>query len=237
MIRSLHFRIVLGAAIALLSMQTMARAQVVSPVIVEYQGKARGQFQVTNNTLFPQDVVLEPFSFTVDSTGHPTYGPLDPTLQVRLSITSFRLGPRQVYTVYYDASSDVLPAWFTIYATVTRANNPSNVRVAFQLPHTVYLLPKTTVERDSVKFGRTWLTADGRLQVELDNRSDDYARVQEVDLMTSAGKKFFPGFPFFPHQRRILLLDTDKGARPERVIIKFPKFKVEKTIQGEGVSP
>jgi P pilus assembly chaperone PapD len=237
MSRSLPIRIVLGALVVLLFSQAMARAQAISPVIAEYQGKGRGEFQVSNSTLYPMDVVLEPFSFVVDSKGHPTYGPLEPTIHVRLSSPSFRLGPKQVYTVFYDATADVLPAWFTIYATVTRANNHSDVRVAFQLPHTVYILPKTTVKRDSVIFRRAVSPATGPVQVEVENRSGDYARVQEVDLITNSGKKVLPGFPFFPHQRRILLLEPDKGAQVERVVIKFPRFKVEQRIQDAGASP
>jgi hypothetical protein len=237
MIRSFNSRIVLGTLIALLSLHAVARAQAISPFIAQYQGKAQGQFQITNTTLFPMDVVLEPFSFVVNSKGQPKYGPLEPGIRVRLSSTSFRLGPKQVYTVYYEASADVLPAWFTIYATVTRANNHADIRVAFQLPHTVYLLPKTTVEKESVVFRQAAYAAGGTVRVELENRSADYARVQEVDLVTDSGKKAFPGFPFFPHQRRILELAADKGARPERVVIRFPKFKVEQSIHDTGTSP
>ncbi len=234
MIRSVHFRIALGAFIGLLLPQPMLRAQVISPIIAEYQGKARAQFQLTNDTLFPLDVSLEPFSFVVNEQGQPTYGPLEPTLHVRLSATSFRLAPKQIYTVYYDASADVLPAWFTIYATVTRANNHSDVRIAYQLPHTVYLLPPTTIERESVSFRRATTLTDGAVKIEIENHSKDYARVQEVDLVTSSGKKIFPGFPFFPHQERNLVLEPDPGGQPLKVVLKFPKFKVEEPIDGSG---
>lgn len=237
MIRVFRLRLVLGALIGLFLSQGLVRAQAISPVVTEDRGKARGQFQLTNNTLFPMDVVLEPFSFMVNSHGQPTYRPLEPGIRVRLSTTSFRLGPRQVYTVYYDAEADALPAWFTIYATVTRANNHSDVRVAFQLPHTVYLLPKTTVGRDSITFHLAMSTASGPARIEVENLSNDYARVKEVDLVTSSGKKTFPGFPFFPHQRRILLLNLEPGSRPERVILKFPHFKVEQAVLSAGASP
>lgn len=234
MIRSVHFRIVLGAFIGLLLPQPMLRAQAISPVIAEYQGKARGQFQLTNDTLFPLDVSLEPFSFVVNEQGKPTYGPLEPMLHVRLSSTSFRLAPQQIYTVYYDASADVLPAWFTIYATVMRANNHSDVRVAFQLPHTVYLLPPTTIDRNAVSFRRATTLPSGAVNIEIENQGKDYARIQEVDLVTTSGKKTFPGFPFFPHQRRNLVLEPDPGGEPVKVVLKFPKFKVEEPIGGSG---
>lgn len=237
MLRPAYSRLVLGMFIALLVPQAMLRAQAISPVIAEYHGKARGQFQVINNTLYPMDVVLEPFSFVVNSKGRPIYGPLEPQIQVRLSDTSFRLAPRQTYRVYYDATAEVLPAWFTIYATVTRANNHAAVRVAFQLPHTVYLLPKTRLERSEVKFLRAVSPAHGPVRVVVENASGEYARVQEVDLISKSGKKAFPGFPFFPHQRRIILLKPDRGTQPERVMIKFRHFKIEQAIRGGGVTP
>lgn len=236
MTRSMQFRLVLGAIAGLLLAPAALRAQAISPVISEYHGKGQGYFQITNDTIFPLDVVLEPFSFVANEKGQPVYGPLEPNLHVRLSATSFRLSPKQVYTVYYDASADVLPAWFSIYATVTRANNHSDVRVAFQLPHTVYLLPPTTVNRDSVQVNRIVRLADGKVGVEIENLGKDYARVQEVDLFTNSGKKVFPGFPFFPHQRRILVLSPDRGAEPQKVVIKFPKFKVEEPVDGSGAA-
>jgi hypothetical protein len=236
MLRKLHSRMILGAVIGLLLAQTTVRAQAISPVVSEYQAKGRGQFQLTNDTLFPLDVVLEPFSFVVDRMGKPTYHPLEPGIHVRLSATSFRLGAKQRYTVYYEATADVLPAWFTIYATVMRANVHSDIRVAFQLPHTVYLLPKTTIKRDSVAFRRAESTRRGVL-VEVENRTDDFARVQEVELFTNSGKKVFPGFPFFPRQRRILELDPGPGKRPERVLIRFAHFKVEQPVVDTGALP
>lgn len=236
MTRSSQFRLVLGAIAGLLFAPAAVRAQAISPIISEYHGKAQGQFQITNDTIFPLDVILEPFSFVADEKGQPIYGPLEPSIHVRLSATSFRLAPKQIYTVYYDASADVLPAWFSIYATVTRANNHSDVRVAFQLPHTVYLLPATTVNRESVQVKRIVRLASGAVGIEIENRGKDYARVQEVDLVTDSGKKVFPGFPFFPHQRRIIVLPPDQGAEPQKVVIKFPKFKVEEPVEGSGAS-
>src|SRR6185437_16209743 len=95
------------------------RAQTISPVIVEYQQKANGRFQVTNDSDVPLAVVLEPESFRVDSKGNPTFYPLDPAIHLDLSSSSFRLAPHQTYMVFYKATADRLPAWFTIYATVS----------------------------------------------------------------------------------------------------------------------
>src|SRR5215471_1229597 len=122
-------------------------AQGVSPVIVEYQGKAKGSFEVRNDTIYPLSVVLEPMSFTVDAEGNPRYRPLDSTIHVRCSTTSFRVPPKQIHTVYYEANAEQLPAWFTIYATVGKGSvTQSGLQVAIQLPHTGYLQPKQKLE-------------------------------------------------------------------------------------------
>jgi hypothetical protein len=53
-----------------------ALAQTVEPVISEYQLKADGKFALTNGTLAPMVVVLEPKSFSQVPTGSPlTYTP------------------------------------------------------------------------------------------------------------------------------------------------------------------
>jgi hypothetical protein len=237
MLGRFRIQLFLGALAGLLLRGPAIRAQAISPVIVEYKEKARGQFQVSNDTLYPLDVLLEPFSFTVDANGQPTYGPLEPGIHVRLSSTGFRLGPKQIYTVYYEATADVVPAWFTIYATLARANTHANFRVAFQLPHTVYLLPGKLLQPEALQFHQAETYNQGTTHVEVENRSEDFARVQEVDLVCSSGKKIYPGFPFFPHQRRVLQLEADQCSSPQRVVLKFVRFKVEQAIRDGGASP
>lgn len=60
-----------------LTPRALIHAQGISPVIVEYQGKAKGSFEVRNETIYPFSAVLEPMSFSVDSDGNPRYWSLD----------------------------------------------------------------------------------------------------------------------------------------------------------------
>jgi hypothetical protein len=209
------------------------QAQSISPVIVEYQGKARGSFELKNDTLFPFSVVLEPLSFSVDADGNPRYRRLDPEIRVRCSATSFRIPPKQSYTVYYEANAEQLPTWFTIYATIASGTvSQQGVRVALRLPHTVYLLPKKKFDRGSVVFLRAEsIPRQKKVELELQNSGEQFARVQEVELDSASGKKTYSGFPFFPGQRRKLELDWDKAAGPSRVVLKFDKFKVSAAIK------
>ena len=207
--------------------------QGISPVIVEYQGKAKGSFEVRNDSIYPLSVVLEPMSFTVDGEGNPHYRALDSGIHLRCSATSFRVPPKQIHTVYYEANTEQLPAWFTIYATIgTGRVTQAGVQVAIQLPHTVYLLPKQKFERNSVVFLRSEvMPGQKKVAVELQNGSQLFARVQEVELNSTSGKKTYAGFPFFPGQLRKLELDWDRVASPNRVVLKFEKFKVSSDVR------
>ena len=92
-------------------------AQTVQPVISEYQVKADGKFALTNGTLTPMVVVLEPKSFSITPDGQGIFRSLDQDIHVELSAMSARLEPGQTYYVFYKARADQLPAWFTVYST------------------------------------------------------------------------------------------------------------------------
>jgi pyruvate/2-oxoacid:ferredoxin oxidoreductase alpha subunit len=214
------------------------QAQTVSPVIVEYREKAKSSLQIRNDQLIPLDVVLEPHSFTVDREGEPHYGPLDPQVHLKLSTMSFRLAPQQTYTVFYEATADRLPVWFTIYATVSAAVpnlSQSGIKVAYQIPHTVYLLDKDPLPKEAIQCIHSGLPgADHAFDVEISNQSRQFARVQEVEVRSSSDKKTYPGFPFFPGTSRVMHLKWDGKGNPQRVILKFEHFHVEWPLTAAG---
>src|SRR5579864_1187741 len=64
--------------------------QTVSPPIVEYQERARASFQLSNGSIFPLTVVLEPRGFDVTENGDVIAAPLDTArVRLKLSATSF----------------------------------------------------------------------------------------------------------------------------------------------------
>ncbi len=138
-------------------------AQTVRPLINELGNPAKGRVEYVNDGLTPLNVVLEAKSFTVSETGEISYRPLDPDIHLKLSTTSFRIQPQQTYYVFYEATSPKCPSWFVIYAAFSgfpfRTAQGMNVRL--ELPHTVYLLPKGTVERTDVIISRAELIPCG----------------------------------------------------------------------------
>src|SRR5687768_9502036 len=95
-------RVRLAAFLALLGLVRPLGAQTVRPAVVEYPDQVRGKFELVNESLFPLTVVLEPRGFHVEPTGELIEAPLDTTrIQVKISAMSFRIPPRETYTVFY----------------------------------------------------------------------------------------------------------------------------------------
>lgn len=210
-----------------------AHAQTISPVIVEYQGKASGRFQVVNDSDVPLAVVLEPESFKVDSQGQPTFFPLDPNVHLELSTTSFRLAAHQTYIVFYKASAASLPAWFTIYATITGKRTTQGIQLAIHLPHTVYLLGKAPLASSAIVWDKaTFSAADSKIEGQVSNVGSDYGRVIDVIVTDASGKKEqYTGFPLFPGQHRHFELPWKGAVVPQSIELKFQHFASDTPIQ------
>ena len=185
------------------------------PVINELGNPAKGRVEYVNDGLTPLNVVLEAKSFTVSENGEISYRPLDPNIHLKLSATSFRIQPQQTYYVFYEASAPPSPTWFVIYASFSgfafRTAQGMNVRL--QLPHTVYLLPKQRVEKADVRVVRAEINADdNKVLLEVENTGDNFGRVLQTQLAKRRKKQEAPGFPIFPHSRRILEVPLDAKA-------------------------
>jgi hypothetical protein len=213
-------------------------AQTVRPVIAELGNPAKGRVEYVNDGLTPLNVVLEAKSFTVSETGEISYRPLDPNIHLKFSTSSFRIQPQQTYYVFYEASSPQSPAWFVIYAAISgfpfRTAQGMNVRL--ELPHTVYLLPKQSVEKPDVRIERAELSREqNKILLEVNNTSDYFGRVLETQLVYPRKKQEAPGFPIFPHSKRIVEVELEAKAEDEDVpidyVLQFQDFKVEGKLQ------
>ena len=233
----------LVSGFCLLVMNAPARAQTVRPLISELSNPAKGRVEYVNDSLTPLNVVLEPKSFTVSETGEITYRLLDANVHLKLSTTSFRIQPQQTYYVFYEASSPQSPVWFVIYAAFSgfpfRTAQGMNVRL--ELPHTVYLLPKQSVEKPEVHIERAELSpADNKVLLEIENTGNNFGRVLQTQLVYSKKKQEAPGFPIFPHSKRILEVPLEEKAEgenvPTEVTLQFQNFKVEEKLQRRSSS-
>lgn len=216
----------------------VSHAQTVRPLINEMGNPDKGRIEYVNDGLTPLNVVLEAKSFTVSETGDISYRPLDNDVHLKLSATSFRIQPQQTYYVFYEASSPKSPTWFVIYAAFSGFNfrTAQGMNVRLQLPHTVYLLPKQKIAPSEIRINRAELqSADNRMVLEVENTGDNFGRVLETDMQYAKRKEEAPGFPVFPHSKRIIdvalqgKLEGDDA--PGQVVLHFDKFKVEEKLR------
>jgi hypothetical protein len=203
-------------------------AQTISPLIVEYHEKGAGRILLTNNTLTPLVVILEPMSFSIAPDGKAVYRPLDPGIHVELSTTSVRLMPKQEYYVFYKTSADSLPAWYTIYATFSPAHRGPGLTVRIMLPHTVYLLQKKPLQKDDVYAGPATWNAQKKLVVcDVENISKAYGRMREGSVQAGRESTSIDGFPLLPGDPRHLEIPWSGRNPPEVLTLHFDHFELK----------
>ena len=110
------------------------------------------------------------------------------------------------------------------------------MNVRLELPHTVYLLSKKSVEKLDVHIARAELNREeNKVRLEVENTSDNFGRVLETQLVYSKKKQEAPGFPIFPHSKRIMEIPLDAKAEGENVpvdfTLRFQNFKIEGKLQ------
>ena len=228
-------RVRLASLLVLLGILRPLGAQTVRPAVVEYPAQARGKFELVNESLFPLTVVLEPRGFHVEPTGELIEEPLDTArVQVKISAMSFRIPPRETYTVFYEATTKAFPAWFLISSTLTGARTQTGLNIRIELPHVVYMLQPQPLRRaDVAVHAFEFDTVAKRVRVELENTSAALGRVLSSEVSAS-GVKTIPGgaFPLFPHSRRTLEIPWSGDATPEKLVLRFANFTVEERRKG-----
>jgi len=230
---SVLLRMTMGALLLLSGYGSLA--QTVSPVIVEYKGKAAGQISLVNNTLTPLAVVLEPRSFSITPDGNGIYRPLDPAIHVKLSSTSARIDPGQTYYVFYSARADKLPAWFTVYCVFAKVQHSGGLDVRILLPHTVYIYPKKQPATVAVQVSEPVYSAhDGKVECEIENNTADLTRVQQVRLASGAKSETAAGFPLLPGARRHLELSWSEKEPPQTIVLQFAHTELKEPIRSSA---
>ena len=224
-------RLFSGWIAVLLLACSVSCAQTVQPVIVEYKDHADGRFTVTNNSDAPMAVVLEPKSFSITPEGKGIFRPLDPGIHVELSRNSVRLQPRQSYMVFYKATADSLPAWFTVYASFSKPVHSDELDVRIMLPHTVYLYQKGSIAEAEVQVTRVAYSAEHKkITFTLINAGRSLARVQDLHATGGHNSADSAGFPLLPGATRQLDFDWSGIEPPSDIAIRFEHFTLRRPI-------
>jgi len=208
-------------------------AQSVSPPLAEYQERARSSFQLQNASIYPITVVLEVRGFTITEQGEVQDTPLDTArIHVKLSEMSFRIPPRGSRTVFYEAKSDSLPAWFNILSAMSGSKTESGINVRILLPHVVYLNQKQPLRKEEVLIRRMEFDpAAKKTRVLLENTGSHLGRVYKLSV--GDGRTTSPpsgGFPLLPHRRRWAETRWESGTPPTRLMLRFARFSIDTVL-------
>ena len=215
-------------------------AQSVSPPIAEYREQARSSFQLQNASIFPITVVLEIRGFNITEDGDVVDVPLDTSrIHVKLSEMSFRIPPRGKRTVFYEATSDSLPAWFDILSAMTGTKTQNGLNVRILLPHVVYLNQKQPLKKQEVSVRAVVFdSATKKARIQLENLGPNLGRVLQLSVGTS--EKMAPSgaaFPLLPRSKRWAELDWDSSNPPTRLALRFAHFSIDTLITAAVTLP
>lgn len=207
--------------------------QTIRPVIVEYKGKAaKGSVEIVNPGLLPLTVIVEPKSFSVSETGDINYRPLDANIHLKLSAMSFRIPPQQSYFLFYEVQPESMPCWFVIYASIGGfRKSPSGMNIRLDLPHTVYVLPKTTVQKDDLVLTPLGLTGDKQhLRFRVTNHGVAFGRVLSTRMVSRKAVAEGSGFPLFPHSSRVFEVPCKAGGDARTLRLRTKQFELAEAI-------
>lgn len=209
-----------------------AHAQTIQPVISEYTGKASGKMAVTNNSAQTMVVLMEPRSFSLDERGKGKVRALDAGIHVHLSNTSVKLAPGQTGYVFYEATADMLPAWFTLYATFTSPKHGDSLDLRIMLPHTVYLYQKEPLRLPDVAVEKAIFDAGGeKVVMDVRNVSTGMGRVQSVRVVGGKDSADATSFPLLPGMTRHVEIPWTGRVAPEQLVLRFEHFKLTSPVE------
>lgn len=191
-----------------------ASAQQLAPPVLELSVKrniGRGAVLLGNNAVIPQTVTLEAVGFTVSEMGGASSQPLDPSITVNFSETSFRMPPKSQHQIDYDVICPKVPCHVQIQANFHGLRTTNGIAVVIRLISFVYLVQREALRVEDVQIQKE---IQGLV---ITNRSEKYGRV-EATLRYVDGTERVEGFPLFPGAVRKLTFE-----KPGYGILKFPK--------------
>jgi hypothetical protein len=214
-------------------------AQTVRPlidenVVPERDKRAKGKIEYVNDTLEPLTVTLDTQSFTVSDTGAMSYRPLDKSIHIKFSASSFRILPKQSYLVFYEATADSTPAWFVVYATFAgyKETTAEGLKIHLLLPHTIYLLPKQEVKKEELTIkGAKYDPGAKVVTLRVENTGAAFCRVLEAKVTSSQDESTSNGFPVFPHSEREVEIPWSGKEGPKKLTLQLQPFRLEQPIE------
>jgi hypothetical protein len=128
-----------------------ACGQTVSPILQELKGSpthpAKGEFLITNNSVQPLNVTLETRSL-IPGDIHPSFVPLTPGTDVRLSESSFRIPAKGSRIVWFEVRCS--NCGIAIYSSMVTGRTVQGLQVALHIPEVIYVCDRSKGCRDFI---------------------------------------------------------------------------------------
>jgi hypothetical protein len=210
-----------------------AAAQTIRPLLTEHTSRARGRIELRNDAAWPLDVVMEARGFAVNEAGELVDLPISQVIRLKLSAMSLRIPPNQTRYVFYDASAEVLPAWFVLYANFRGypAREFKGTAVQLELPHVVYILPKRRLQDSEISARLVGFAPDQhRVVVDVWNTGPEFGRVMASEIRGQGLKKSGVSFPLLPQGRRRLEMDWDGAEPPDAIVLRTRTGVVQRAL-------
>ncbi len=202
-------------------------AQGISPVMQEFQKKARGVVVVNNLSEMPKTVSCRPQSFSVDEHGKLQLQPLDPKLHVRVASERVVIAPKSSRQVSFDATPATVPAWFVVSCKFMPMEPGPGLTVALELS-SIVLVRGGPFNIDKVTLSANRVA--NKVEITVENNGPEMTRVESVELRGHGKQVSLGTFLLFPHQKRLAEAEWKESATPETARIQIGKQHLEAPV-------
>lgn len=203
------------------------QAQGMSPIIQEFNKKARGAVQATNIGDVPKIVSCRAQSFDPDEHGTLQFHPIDAALHVRIDSRRQVVGPKSSQQVSFDATPAALPAWFAVTCRFMPLEHGAGLTLAMEITSIVIVNGGHFDSRDVAVSAKR---VGAKVEVEIKNNGSGLARVKSGEVHGHGKHADLGTFILFPHQKRLVETDLKETTMPETVRIQIGKKRLEAKV-------
>ena len=214
-------------SMAFVAGSTQVQAQGISPVVQEYNKKARGAVQIANLSDTPKYASCKAQGFDPDEHGAVVFHPLDAALHVRIDTGREVLPAKGSRQISFDATPAVLPAWFTVTCRFLPVERGPGLTLAYELT-SVVIIHGGHLDAHDVALSAKHMGS--KVVVEVKNNGSGLARVDSGEIRGEKKHADIATFLLFPNQKHIVEVDWKETASPETVRIQIGKLRMESPV-------
>ncbi len=204
-----------------------AQAQQVSPVLSEFNKKARGAVQIVNTSDAPKFVSCRPQGFDPDEHGGPRPHAPEAALNVRIASERVLLGPHDSRQISFDATPAAPPAWFLVTCLFTPVQRKPGLTVAMEVS-SIVIVHAGQLDINDVLLSAKLIGT--KVEIVVKNNGSGLARVDSGKVVGHRKEADLNSFILYPHQLRAVEAEWKESSPPETVRIQIGKKRFEAPV-------